>query len=264
MKLKLLKYKKLFYYKISKLIFFLFLFLNLIIKYDKNLIFKFKKEKKILNYFYKLNNKGILINKNNFIKNDYPKISIISAVYNREKYIIRFFRSIQNQFFDDIEMIFIDDFSNDNSSKTIENLKLIDERIILIRNKKNKGTLYSRNIGALKAKGEYLIFPDPDDILLPGILKTCYEISKRYNYDLIRFNMLSDIFFIFGEFDKNLKKNIYQPELRTYLIYGFGYKKLVDGIISNKFVKKSLFLITLNDIDNYYLNQKMIYFEDGL
>ena len=42
------------------------------------------------------------------------------------------------------------------------------------------------------------------------------------------------------------------------------YLKLVDGIISNKFVKKTLFLKTLNEINNYYLNQKMIYFEDGL
>ena len=38
----------------------------------------------------------------------------------------------------------------------------------------------------------------------------------------------------------------------------------MDGIISNKFIKKSLFLITLNDINNYFLNQNMIYFEDGL
>ena len=45
MKLKLLKYKKLFYYKISKLIFFLFLFLNLIIKYDKILFLNLKKKK---------------------------------------------------------------------------------------------------------------------------------------------------------------------------------------------------------------------------
>ena len=38
----------------------------------------------------------------------------------------------------------------------------------------------------------------------------------------------------------------------------------MDGIIRNKFIKKTLFLITLNDINNYFLNQNMIYFEDGL
>ena len=39
---------------------------------------------------------------------------------------------------------------------------------------------------------------------------------------------------------------------------------MIDGIISNKFVRKTTFLITLNDINNYYFNKKMIYFEDGL
>ena len=57
---------------------------------------------------------------------------------------------------------------------------------------------------------------------------------------------------------------IYQPELRTYLIYGYGFKKLIDGIISNKFVRRTSFLIALNSINDYYLNKKMIYFEDGL
>jgi len=89
-----------------------------------------------------------------------PKISLISAVYNSEKYILRFLRSIQNQIFADIEIIFIDDYSNDNSTFIIEKYKKGDERIILIKNKKNKGTFFSRNIGTLKAKGEFLIFPD--------------------------------------------------------------------------------------------------------
>ena len=55
-------------------------------------------------------------------------------------------RSIQNQFFEDIEIIFIDDFSEDNSATIIEKYQKYDERIILIKNKKNKGTLISRNI----------------------------------------------------------------------------------------------------------------------
>ena len=78
---------------------------------------------------------------------------------------MRFIRSIQNQFFDDIEIIFIDDCSIDDSVKVIEENKKKDERIILLKQKVNKGTLISRNIGALLSKGEYLIFPDTDDIL---------------------------------------------------------------------------------------------------
>ena len=111
--------------------------------------------------------KGSLIE---FKKSEKPKISIVSPVFNRGKYILRFIKSIQNQFFNDIEILFVDDFSNDNTTKIIENFKKTDERIILIKNKKNKGTLISRNNGALKSRGEYLIFPDPDDILSEDIL----------------------------------------------------------------------------------------------
>ena len=77
---------------------------------------------------------------------------------------MRFLRSIQNQFFDNIEIILIEDFSLDNSIKIIEKLQKDDERIVLIKHKKNKGTLISRINGILKSKWKYIIIPDSDDI----------------------------------------------------------------------------------------------------
>ena len=103
-------------------------------------------------------------------------------------------------------------------------------------------------------RGEFLIFPDSDDILSRDVLNICFKTCKKFNYDLIRFNMYSDNCFIFS-----LKRTIFQPELRTYLIYGYGYPKLVDGIISNKFVRRQTYLISLNNIEEFYLKQKMIY-----
>ena len=85
-------------------------------------------------------NKGKLINKKKLRNKKDPKISIISPIHNREKFILRFLRSIQNQFYDDIEIILVDDFSTDNSVKLIEKYQKEDERIILLKHKKNKGT----------------------------------------------------------------------------------------------------------------------------
>ena len=177
---------------------------------------------------------------------------------------MRFLRSIQNQFFNDIEIIFIDDYSIDNSSKKIEEYKKEDKRIILIKLKKNKGTLIARNIGILSAKGEFLIIPDVDDILSENILRICYYIAKKNNYDMIRFNMYSKKNFVFNIINDKLNNPIYQPELRNHLIYGLGYKKLVDGIISNKFIRRITYIKTLNNINIFYLKNYMIYFEDGL
>ena len=184
------------------------------------------------------------------------------SVLNKTK-VVRFLRSIQNQFFNDIEIIFVDDFSKDNTIKIIEDCQKKDARITLIKQNKNKGTLKSRNIGALKAKGEYLIFPDPDDILTNDILKKCYKIAKRYNYDLIRFifyrknkNYINRIFFLYNN-------SIYPPQLYSFIFYSLGYLKVNDFNIWNKFINRILFLRTLNNINDFYLNQYMIYFEDG-
>ncbi len=67
-------------------------------------------------------NKKERINNFHFKKNKTPKVSIISPVFNREKYLIRFINSIQNQIINkiEIEIIFIDDFSQDKSVKIIE------------------------------------------------------------------------------------------------------------------------------------------------
>jgi len=237
--------------------------LNINIKIENILKIKQNKDLSNLKLYYNLNNNGILIYKKKFQRNKKPKISIIISVYNGEKYILRLLRSIQNQLFDNIEIIFVDDYSKDNTTKVIEELQKYDERIILIKLKRNKGTLIARNIGVLKSKGEFLIIPDSDDILSKNILRICYYTAKKNNYDLIRFNMFSEKNFIFNIIDNNLKNPIYQPELKNILIYGLGYQKLIDGIISNKFIKR-IILRALNNIKKYYLNKHMTYFEDGL
>ena len=84
--------------------------------------------------------------------------------------MLRLLRSIQNQFFDDIEIIIVDDFSKDNSINLIKEYQKEDKRIILIRHNKTKGTLISRNIGIVNSRGEYIIMPDADDILSENIL----------------------------------------------------------------------------------------------
>ena len=212
--------------------------ININIKTDIILNLKQIKDLNNLKEYYNLNNNGTLINKQKLKRCKKPKISIICSIYNGEKYVLRFLRSIQNQFFDDIEIIFVDDHSIDNTTKVIEELQKYDERIILIKLKRNKGTLIARNIGVLKSKGEFIIIPDGDDILSQNILKICYYVAKTYNYDLIRFNMYSDPKFIFNIINDNLTNPIYQPKLKNLLIYGLGYQKLVDGIISNKFIKR--------------------------
>ena len=127
--------------------------------------------------------------------------------------------------------------------------------------------MISRNEGVLKSKGEYLILPDPDDILSQDILEKCYNIVKRYNYEMIRFNIYSGNGKIFFDYIINglESRPVYQPELSTYLFYGKGRLQQIDFNLSNKFIKRTAYINMLNFYyDKDYLNLYMINMEDGM
>jgi glycosyltransferase involved in cell wall biosynthesis len=206
------------------------------------------------------------LNKKNLKKINEPKVSIISPVYNREKYLIRFINSIQRQKFNNFEIIFIDDFSEDNSKTIIENFQKNDKRILLIKNRKNKGTFICRNLGVLQSKGEYLIFPDPDDILSQDIIDISYKFVKKYNFEMLRFNIyLGKGNILLNKTVKQIQSRpIFQPELSTYVFYCLGKLHMTDYNIANKLVKRVPFIRVLNFLNNYYLNIYMVDYEDQL
>ena len=237
---------------------------NLLSLYEKYK--NIKDFKNIENYFNICNNKILINNNKKFTRNRNPKVSVIIPNYNRGKYLLRLLRSLQNQFFDDIEIIIVDDFSKDNTINLIKEYQKEDERIILIKHHNNKGTLISRNIGIAKSKGEYIMLPDSDDILSENILKTCYEVAIKNKIEMIRFNIyLGNGNIFFDYFVNKLKvKIIFQPELKTYLFYGIGTLEQLDFNLSNKFIKRDAYIRALNSINKFYLNQYMINYEDGL
>lgn len=90
------------------------------------------------------------------------KISIIVPVYNVEKYVEKCIQSLINQSYKNIEIILVDDGSNDRSNKIIDEYAKADSRILTIH-QKNKGVSAARNAGLKVATGEYVGFVDPDD-----------------------------------------------------------------------------------------------------
>ena len=115
---------------------------------------------------------------NNFLYLN-PKITVIIPVFNASRTIKPAIRSIQNQNMIEIEILLVDDFSTDNSLEVINEMMLEDKRISLIKNKVNKGILYSRSIGALNARGRYIMALDNDDLFLFGIFNKCYNEAKK-------------------------------------------------------------------------------------
>ena len=96
--------------------------------------------------------------------NQNPIITTIIPSFNCEKTISSSIHSAEYQNISNIEIIIVDDYSEDNSKEIINKFMAYDKRIKLIENKKNMGTLYSRSIGALMAKGNYIMCLDNDDL----------------------------------------------------------------------------------------------------
>ena len=123
--------------KFLKLIRFVSIFLLFLNYYFKNKISSYaanlnyiKECDKIEGYLKLCSNQLIIMKKRK--KYAHPKISIISPVYNRGRFLLRFIKSIQNQNFKEIEIILIDDCSNDNTKLLIKKYQKEDQRIILI------------------------------------------------------------------------------------------------------------------------------------
>ena len=110
-----------------------------------------------------------------------PKVSIVIPVLDGADYITPIMVSIQSQKLEDIEIIFVDDFSKDNTYKYILRAQKLDPRIRIIKNKKNMGIMYSRMFGALESKGEYSTFEDGGryEYLSAYVSKEVYGKIKR-------------------------------------------------------------------------------------
>ena len=124
----------------------------------------------------------------NFTINNAPNISIIIPLYNCQNSIENTIKSIQYQTFSNYEIILINDFSKDNTSSIINYLKARDSRIKIINNSKNMGTLYSRSVAALSAKGKYIYCLDNDDLFYDkNLFERIYEIAEETDYDIVGF-----------------------------------------------------------------------------
>lgn len=115
------------------------------------------------------------------------KVSLILPVYNVEEYLRQCLDSIVNQTLKDIEIICINDGSNDNSLKILNEYAAKDKRFVII-SQENQGQGVARNKGIDIAKGEYIQFVDPDDWIELDALETLYNLAKLKNSQIIRFN----------------------------------------------------------------------------
>ncbi len=112
------------------------------------------------------------------------RVSVVVPVYNMEKYLCRCMDTLLNQSTDDMEIILVDDGSKDESAEMCDDYAKKYPDLIRTVHKENGGLSSARNAGIDVSKGEYVIFPDPDDWVEPDYIARLLEIYDQYSPDL--------------------------------------------------------------------------------
>ena len=118
-----------------------------------------------------------------------PKLSIIIPVHNEEPSLRRCIDSILSQTYKDLEIICIDDGSSDDSAGILQDYINREPRVQATAFQRRLGTVLARKLALLDARGEYIMFVDADDMLLPGACETAVRLMKETKADVVQFSV---------------------------------------------------------------------------
>ena len=130
-----------------------------------------------------------------------PKVSVIVPVYNAEKYLERCFDSFLHQSFQNFELILVDDGSTDGSGGLCDKFSTLNKNVF-VNHQENQGVSAARQVGLETAKGEYVIFADPDDWVEQDMLEHLVSVAEKEIADVV----ICDFFINVSESDGRLKQ----------------------------------------------------------
>lgn len=180
---------------------------------------------------------------------DEEKVSIVIPVYNAEKYIYKCISSIRNQTYKNLEIIAVNDCSQDNSLTLLNKYAQEDKRIIVVDHEINKGEGWSRLSGLERSTGTYLTFVDADDWLALNAVELLVNKIQAEDADMVTGAMVRvlDKYGLIKSAPKNnysdnlFTSSIQQPELfDKYFLSFFGVNYIFVSACS-KLYKKEIF-----------------------
>lgn len=157
-------------------------------------------------------------------------ISVIVPLFNKQQYIVECLNSVVSQRFKKFEVIIVDDGSTDASVELINKHFLSKVRLI---QQNNQGLGAARNAGIKVAQGEFLLFVDSDDEILPDCLEKIYAVAMRENADITEFNYAVI---------NNEKQLLWQTNRRDPSDFISALTCKSDSSACNRLFRRSLFL----------------------
>ncbi|PKB16757.1 glycosyltransferase family 2 protein [Flavobacterium sp. 5] len=163
-----------------------------------------------------------------------PLVSIITPSFNSEKFIAETIQSVQNQTYQNWEMIIVDDCSTDQTTIIIEQFVINDDRIRFFQLEKNSGAGIAREMALSKATGDYISFLDADDLWKP------LKLEKQLQF--LKDNKIHFTFSFYDCIDEEgnaLNKRVEAPKNLTYRqLFFCNYVGNLTGIYDRHYFGK--------------------------
>lgn len=164
-------------------------------------------------------------------------VSIITPSYNSGRFIRETIQSVQNQTYENLEMIIVDDCSTDNTKELLVKLQEKEQRLKVIELSENVGAAEARNIGLENAQGRYIAYLDADDLWSMDKLEKQLDFMGKYK-----------VAFTCCDYEKIesdgtlLNKIIHMPKTITY-----------DQLLSNTIIQTVGVVVDLKLVDKKLL-----------
>lgn len=184
-------------------------------------------------------------------------------VYKVEQYLEKTLNSIFTQTYQNIDYVFVNDNSPDNSlqvlKETINKHRIDESCYAIINHEQNEGIAVSRADCIANAKGDYILFVDSDDWIEPDMVQTLLDATDNGQIDIIGSDILSD--FLNGDVKYHHEK--YADTCRENLIKCLNYD--INTVLWKLLIRRSLFdNITITPhvdiVEDYIISVKLYYY----
>lgn len=180
-------------------------------------------------------------------------LSVVIPVYNLENYIEECINSIKRQSYDNLEIIIVDDGSDDRTKEICQRMAFEDSRIVLISQEKS-GVTAARLKGGRAAHGKYITFVDGDDYIHCKMYENMIPLMERY--DMVSCGISQQITndevkLVIGDFEGAYDTHDRMEALWGKMLYDFEQGKLhpLSPSVVNKIFKRELLLPIMSQVD---------------
>lgn len=186
-----------------------------------------------------------------------PKLSIIINVYDKKSNLTKLLKSIMDQSITYYEIIITKNFFHIDYNQTdFEQFKRKDVKIRIIQYGENDSNVKIRIDSGSIAKGEYILFINPNEYFSKNNLNLLFQKAIKNEIDITQYDSFHD--------EIEFNTIVTQPKLFDSMFFDHDIIRQTHFHLTGKFIKKECFLEAVKDIDNFYLENNNIYYEENM